>query len=196
MNHGLGIFAGSAKIRQRRRVPPAKSSRNALLFNTLRVDSGLVRFLHNRGTEANHEETNNPGSRACRVPRFCSRPVRYQPITRWSPNSIWPRPITLKGTLTRMEWVNPHGWLYVDVKGPEGPETWKIETGSPFRMEKRGLKKIDFRIGDEVIISGFASKDGTPTAAGMTITFPDREKSFPGSRSDVRAGTVTRSTLS
>ena len=89
------------------------------------------------------------------------------------------RPITLKGTLTRMEWVNPHGWLYVDVKGPEGPESWKVETGSPFRMEKRGLKKTDFKIGDEVIVSGFASKDGTPTGAGMTITFPDREKSFP-----------------
>jgi hypothetical protein len=89
------------------------------------------------------------------------------------------RPITLKGTLTRMEWVNPHGWLYVDVKGPEGPESWKIETGSPFRMEKRGLKKTDFRVGTEVIVSGFAAKDGTPTAAGMTVTFADREKSFP-----------------
>jgi hypothetical protein len=89
------------------------------------------------------------------------------------------KPITLKGTLTRLEWVNPHGWLYVDVKGAEGPETWKIETGSPFRMEKRGLKKTDFRVGSEVIVSGFASKDGSPTAAGMTVTFPDREASFP-----------------
>jgi hypothetical protein len=89
------------------------------------------------------------------------------------------RPITLKGTLTKMEWVNPHGWIYVDVKGPEGLESWKIETGSPFRMEKRGLKKIDFKIGDEVIVSGFAAKDGTQTAAGMTITFAARERSFP-----------------
>ena len=89
------------------------------------------------------------------------------------------RPITLKGTLTKMEWVNPHGWLYVDVKGPEGPESWKIETGSPFRMEKRGLKKTDFRVGSEVIVSGFASKDGSLSAAGMTITFADREASFP-----------------
>ena len=90
------------------------------------------------------------------------------------------KPITLKGTLTKVEWVNPHGWIYIDSKGPEGRvENWKFETGSPFRMEKRGLKKTDFKIGDEVMISGFASKDGTPTAAGMTITFPDREKSFP-----------------
>lgn len=89
------------------------------------------------------------------------------------------RPITLKGTLTRMEWVNPHGWIYIDVKGQEGIESWKIETGSPFRMEKQGLKKTDFRVGSEVIVTGFAAKDGTPTAAGLNITFPDREKAFP-----------------
>jgi hypothetical protein len=89
------------------------------------------------------------------------------------------RPIILKGTLTRMEWVNPHGWLYVDVKGPEGPESWKIETGSPFRMEKQGLKKTDFRIGHEVIVNGFAAKDGSLTAAGLAITFLDDDKSVP-----------------
>ena len=89
------------------------------------------------------------------------------------------KPITLRGTLTRMEWVNPHGWIYIDVKGHEGTESWKIETGSPFRMEKRGLKKADFKVGDEVIVSAFASKDGTAAAAGMTITFVGVEKSFP-----------------
>jgi hypothetical protein len=87
--------------------------------------------------------------------------------------------ITLRGTLTRMEWVNPHGWIYIDVKGQEGIESWKVETGSPFRMEKRGLKKTDFKVGDEVIVSAFASKDRTPAAAGMTITFVGWEKSFP-----------------
>ena len=89
------------------------------------------------------------------------------------------RPITLRGTLTKMEWVNPHGWIYIDVKGQEGMESWKIETGSPFRMEKRGLKKTDFRVGSEVIVNGFAAKDGSLTAAGLAITFPDREKSLP-----------------
>ena len=90
------------------------------------------------------------------------------------------KPITLSGMLTKLEWVNPHGWIYVDVKNAEGlTETWKIETGSPFRMEKRGLTKADFKVGGQVIISAFASRDGSPTAAGLTITFPDREKSFP-----------------
>ena len=90
-------------------------------------------------------------------------------------------PISVRGTLTRMEWVNPHGWVYVNTTNPEGlVETWKIETGSPFRMEKRGLKKTDFRIGDEVIVNGFAAKDDSLTAAGFSITFPNREASFPG----------------
>jgi hypothetical protein len=90
------------------------------------------------------------------------------------------KPITLKGTLTKMEWMNPHGWIHVDVKGPDGRvENWAFETGSPFRMEKRGLKKTDFHVGSEVILSGFAAKDGSRNAAGMTITFPDREASFP-----------------
>jgi hypothetical protein len=61
---------------------------------------------------------------------------------------------------------------------PEG-ESWAFETGSPFRMEKRGLKKTDFKVGSEVILSGFAAKDSSRNAAGMTITFPDREASFP-----------------
>ena len=90
------------------------------------------------------------------------------------------RPISVRGTLTKMEWVNPHGWVYVDAKGPEGViEHWKFETGSPLRMQKRGLKKADFRVGTDVILSGFAAKDGSFTAAGMTITFVDLEKSFP-----------------
>ena len=90
------------------------------------------------------------------------------------------KPITLRGTLTKMEWVNPHGRIYIDVKGPDGrAENWAIEAGSPLRMEKRGLKKGDFRPGIELIVSGFAARDGTRTAAGMTVTFPDREASFP-----------------
>ena len=88
--------------------------------------------------------------------------------------------ITLRGTLTKMQWVNPHGWIYLDVKRPDGQvENWAIETGSPLRMEKRGLKKSDFQFGMELIVGGFAAKDATLTAAGWIITFPNREASFP-----------------
>ena len=126
----------------------------------------LVRFVHNRRLEAIHEE-NDPGCCVC----WCHSLFTTVPASAHHAMVVefnLAKPITLKGTLTKMEWVNPHGWIYVDSKGPGGRvESWKIETGSPFRMEKRGLKKTDFTIGDEVIVSGFASKDGTPTAAGM-----------------------------
>ena len=91
------------------------------------------------------------------------------------------KPITVKGTLHEDGMGQP-SWM--DLREPTNPEglveTWKIETGSPFRMEKRGLKKTDFRVGDEVIVSGFAAKDGSLTVAGFSITFPDREAAFPG----------------
>jgi len=88
------------------------------------------------------------------------------------------KPITLRGTLTKMEWVNPHGWIYLDVKGADGQvENWAIETGSPLQMTKRGLTRTDFRFGIELIVGGWAARDGTRTAAGWIVSFPDREAS-------------------
>jgi hypothetical protein len=90
------------------------------------------------------------------------------------------KPITLRGTLTKMEWVNPHGWIHMEVRDPEGQvEHWAVETGSPARMMKRGLKKTDFRPGIEMIVGAFAAKDGSRTAAGWIVTFVDREAAFP-----------------
>jgi hypothetical protein len=90
------------------------------------------------------------------------------------------KPITLRGTVTKMEWVNPHGWIYLDVKGADGKvENWAIETGSPLRMMKRGLKKTDFPYGADIIVGGFAARNGTRTAAGWIVTFSDREASYP-----------------
>ena len=90
------------------------------------------------------------------------------------------KPITLRGSLTKMEWINPHGWIYLDVKGPDGKvENWAIETGSPLRMMKRGLTKADFPYGADIIVGGFAARNGTRTAAGWIVTFPDREASYP-----------------
>ena len=85
-------------------------------------------------------------------------------------------PITLRGKLTKVEWINPHGWIYMTGKAADDvTKDWKIETGSPVRMQARGLKKEDLQAGQEVIISGFMSKDGTATVAGWVINFPDRE---------------------
>ena len=99
------------------------------------------------------------------------------------------RPVTLRGTLTKMEWVNPHGWIYLDVRGENGQvENWAIETGSPLRMERRGLKKTDFWYGVEIIVGAFAAKDGTRSAAGWIVTFPDREASVPAREASFSLG--------
>ena len=92
------------------------------------------------------------------------------------------KPITLKGTLTKMEWVNPHGWIYVDVKGPDGQVVnWAIEAGAPNALIRRGLRKTDFLPGIEVVITGFRAKNGTATANGRTVTLPDGREFFAGS---------------
>ena len=94
------------------------------------------------------------------------------------------KPITLKGVLTRMEWVNPHGWLYMDVKGPDGKvENWGIEAGAPNALLRRGLRKTDFQPGLELVVTGYLAKNGTHTANGRTVTFPDGREFFAGSSS-------------
>jgi hypothetical protein len=86
------------------------------------------------------------------------------------------KPITLRGTVTKLMWTNPHSWIYLDVAGSEGHvESWRIETGSLPRMIKRGLTKTDFKPGTEIIVGGYAARDGQLKAAGMVVTFPDRE---------------------
>jgi len=91
------------------------------------------------------------------------------------------QPIALTGTLTKMEWVNPHGWIYIDVKDQSGKVVnWAIEAGAPNALLRRGLRKTDFPIGSEVVVKGFRAKNGTPTANGQTVTFKDGRNFFLG----------------
>lgn len=91
------------------------------------------------------------------------------------------QPITLTGTLTKMEWVNPHGWIYVDVKSPDGKvQNWAIEAGAPNALLRRGLRKTDFPIGVEVVVKGYRAKNGSPTANGQSVTFKDGRNFFLG----------------
>lgn len=91
------------------------------------------------------------------------------------------QPITLRGTLTKMDWVNPHGWIYVDVKGTDGKVVnWAIEAGAPNALLRRGLRKTDFPAGIEVIVQGFRAKNGSPTANGRTVTLTDGRNFFMG----------------
>jgi hypothetical protein len=92
------------------------------------------------------------------------------------------QPITLKGTLTKMEWVNPHGWIHVDVKGSDGKvASWAVETGGPNALLRRGLRKTDFPMGVEITVQGYRAKDGSNTANGRTVTTADGKNFFTGS---------------
>jgi hypothetical protein len=80
-----------------------------------------------------------------------------------------------------MEWFNPHGWIYIDVKDPDGKVTnWGIEAGSPTTLLRRGLRKTDFPTGVEVVVEGYRSKSGAPRANGKTLTFADGRNFFLG----------------
>ena len=92
------------------------------------------------------------------------------------------KPITLRGTLTKIEIINPHGWIYVDVKNPDGSITnWAVEAGSANSLLKRGLRKTSFPVGSEVAIKGFLAKNGRRVANGQTVTFQDGRDFFLGS---------------
>lgn len=83
-------------------------------------------------------------------------------------------PVTLQGTVTRIEMVNPHGWIYIDVKGPDGKiVNWAIETGGPNALARRGVKKGFLPIGQVVIVTGYRAKDMSNTAAGDQVRFLD-----------------------
>ena len=91
------------------------------------------------------------------------------------------QPVTLKGVLTKMEWVNPHGWIYIDVKQPDGKvENWAIEAGSANALIRRGLRHTDFPAGVQVVVEGFQAKNGTSKANGTTVTFADGRNFFLG----------------
>ncbi|MDA1185068.1 MAG: DUF6152 family protein [Acidobacteria bacterium] len=90
-------------------------------------------------------------------------------------------PVELRGVLTKMEWVNPHGWLYIDVTQPDGTVVnWAIEAGGPNQLLRRGLRKTDFPIGLEVLVQGFAAKSGAAKANGQEITTADGRNFIPG----------------
>jgi hypothetical protein len=92
------------------------------------------------------------------------------------------KPVTLQGVLTKMDWVNPHGWIYVDVKGADGQiQHWSIEAGGPTQLLRRGLRKDDFPAGIEVTITGYRSRDGSFTVNGQAVKLKDGRNFFMGS---------------
>lgn len=92
------------------------------------------------------------------------------------------KPVTLRGKLTKIEWVNPHGWIYLDVEGTDGKVVnWGVESGAPNALLRRGLRKSDFPLGVQIIVEGYQAKNGAPTANGVTVKFSDGRNFFMGS---------------
>jgi len=92
------------------------------------------------------------------------------------------KPVTLKGKVTRMEWINPHAWLYLDVSMPNGKVVnWGVEGGAPNALLRRGWNRNSVLPGTEITVEGFRAKDGSNRANGRQVILPDGKKLFIGS---------------
>ena len=89
------------------------------------------------------------------------------------------RPLTLKGTLSKWDMINPHSWFHIDVKGPDGKVTeWMIEGGSPNTLIRLGVTKNTIKIGTELTIEGYQAKEGTNKAVGRNFILSDGTRLF------------------
>ena len=92
------------------------------------------------------------------------------------------KPIKLQGTVTKMEWINPHAWLHIDVKKPDGKiESWMIEGGTPNTLLRRGITRDSLQVGTEVLVDGYQAKDGSLRGNGRDLTLKNGQKLFMGS---------------
>ena len=91
------------------------------------------------------------------------------------------KPVALEGAVTKADWTNPHAWIYIDVKGPDGTVVnWAIEMGPPSALLRRGWKKSSMKFGAIIKVEGFAAKNGKEFANATNITMPDGTKIFVG----------------
>ena len=93
------------------------------------------------------------------------------------------KPVKFTATVTKMEWINPHAWMHVAVKKPDGTvENWMIEAGSPNSLFRRGIDKNTVKPGMEVVVDGYQARDGSRRANGRDVTLPEGRKLFLGSQ--------------
>ena len=93
------------------------------------------------------------------------------------------KPVKLQGTITKVEWINPHAWIHVEVKGDEGKAVvWMVETAAPNSMLRRGFTRDSLPVGTEILVEGFRARDGANRANGSSITYKDGKKLFIGSQ--------------
>ena len=95
------------------------------------------------------------------------------------------KPVTLKGKVTQVEWINPHSWVHIDVTGEDGKVVnWSCETAPPNTLYRQGWRRNSLKEGDEVIVEGFAAKDASHTLTARTVQTPDGRRLLAGSASD------------
>ena len=95
------------------------------------------------------------------------------------------KPITLKGKVTEVEWINPHSWIHIDVTGEDGKvANWACETAPPNGLYRQGWRRNSIKDGDEIVIEGFVAKDGSHTMTARTVETPDGKRLFAGSPAD------------
>ena len=91
------------------------------------------------------------------------------------------KPVKLRGKVTKVEWINPHSWIHLDVKGPDGKVvSWMVEGGSPSILLRRGFTKKSLEVGTVIIVDGYQAKSGDNRANGANITFSDGKRLFLG----------------
>jgi hypothetical protein len=96
------------------------------------------------------------------------------------------KPVTLKGVVTKVEWTNPHAWIYVDVRDVGGAlQHWQCETGPPNMLSRAGWKKDSLKPGDAVTVIGYLAKDSSKTVSAKDVILPDGKKVFSGSADQV-----------
>jgi hypothetical protein len=92
------------------------------------------------------------------------------------------KPVRLVGLITKMEWTNPHSWLYIDVKNEKSQvQSWSIEFGSPNALYRRGWRRDDLPFGATVTVSGYSARDGSRTISATDVKLPDGRTLFAGS---------------
>jgi len=92
------------------------------------------------------------------------------------------RPVVLRGPVVKVEWVNPHTWIHVEVTGEDGAkQVWMVEGGTPNTLLRRGLTRDSIPVGAMIVVDGYQSKDRTARANGRDVTFEDGRKFFMGS---------------
>jgi hypothetical protein len=96
------------------------------------------------------------------------------------------KPVTLKGTVVKFDWVNPHSRLYMEVKDEASGKTvqWELETGNVTTLQRRGWRRDTLKPGDAIIVTGFRAKDGANLAAASTVSTAEGKRLFAGSAND------------